>query len=154
METGVLKPNMMVTFAPTNVTSEVKSVEMHHEALPEALPGDNVGFNVKNLSVKDIKRGNVAGDMKNSPPCKTTNFTAQVSLFHVSEPHTAPVRVQGDKSGGTSTHRAHRSAGSALLAPSLLISRYFKPTAGPAETSLSLALMGQSRVRVHLLLSY
>ena len=52
VETGVLKPGMVVTFAPVNVTTEVKSVEMHHEALSEALPGDNVGLNVKNVSVK------------------------------------------------------------------------------------------------------
>jgi len=38
VETGVLKPGMVVTFAPVNVTTEVKSVEMHHEALPEAVP--------------------------------------------------------------------------------------------------------------------
>ncbi|EDL84460.1 rCG38992 [Rattus norvegicus] len=49
---------MVVTFAPVNVTTEVKSVEMHHEALSEALPGDNVGFNVKNVSVKDVRRDN------------------------------------------------------------------------------------------------
>lgn len=58
--------------------SQVKSVEMHHEALPEALPGDNVGFNVKNVSVKEIRRGNVAGDSKNDPPAGAENFTAQV----------------------------------------------------------------------------
>lgn len=78
VETGVLKPGMVVTFAPVNVTTEVKSVEMHHEALTEALPGDNVGFNVKNVSVKDIRRGNVAGDSKNDPPQEAANFTAQV----------------------------------------------------------------------------
>ena len=49
METGVLKPAIVVTFAPVNVTTEIKSVEMHHEALSEAFPGDNVGFNVKNV---------------------------------------------------------------------------------------------------------
>ena len=49
VETGVLKPGMVVPFAPVNVTTEVKSVEMHREALSEALPGDNVGFNVKNM---------------------------------------------------------------------------------------------------------
>ncbi|TKC45044.1 hypothetical protein EI555_003557, partial [Monodon monoceros] len=59
VETGILRPGMVVTFAPVNITTEVKSVEMHHEALSEALPGDNVGFNVKNVSVKDIRRGNV-----------------------------------------------------------------------------------------------
>lgn len=78
VETGVLKPGMVVTFAPVNVTTEVKSVEMHHEALNEALPGDNVGFNVKNVSVKDVRRGNVAGDTKNDPPQEAATFTAQV----------------------------------------------------------------------------
>ena len=68
VETGVLKPGTVVTFAPVNVATEVKSVEMHHEALREALPGDNVGFNVKNVSVKDVRRGNVAGDSENDPP--------------------------------------------------------------------------------------
>lgn len=79
VETGILKPGMVVTFAPVNVTTEVKSVEMHHEALSEALPGDNVGFNVKNVSVKDIRRGNVAGDSKSDPPQEAASFTAQVS---------------------------------------------------------------------------
>lgn len=82
VETGILKPGMVVTFAPVNVTTEVKSVEMHHEALTEALPGDNVGFNVKNVSVKDIRRGNVAGDSKNDPPQEAANFTAQVGFIH------------------------------------------------------------------------
>ncbi|MCF8881042.1 hypothetical protein L5876_14530, partial [Hyphobacterium sp. SN044] len=68
VETGIIKAGMIVTFAPVNLTTEVKSVEMHHQALEEAVPGDNVGFNVKNVSVKDIRRGNVAGDSKNDPP--------------------------------------------------------------------------------------
>jgi elongation factor 1-alpha len=82
VETGVLKPGMVVTFAPTGVTTEVKSVEMHHTALVEANPGDNVGFNVKNVSVKDIKRGNVAGDSKNDPPQETSDFVAQVIIIN------------------------------------------------------------------------
>ncbi|CAI8050045.1 Elongation factor 1-alpha [Geodia barretti] len=77
VETGILKPGMVVTFSPANISTEVKSVEMHHEALTEALPGDNVGFNVKNISVKDIKRGMVAGDTKNDPPKQANTFTAQ-----------------------------------------------------------------------------
>ncbi|CAM9665599.1 unnamed protein product, partial [Rangifer tarandus platyrhynchus] len=68
---------MVVTFAPVNVTTAVKSVEMHHEALSEALPGDNVGFNVKNVSVKDVRCGNVAGDSKNDPPMEAAGFTTQ-----------------------------------------------------------------------------
>merc|ERR1712176_357553 len=82
VETGIIKPGMVVTFAPSAVTWEVKSVEMHHEALPEALPGDNVGFNVKNVSVKDIRRGNVAGDSKNDPPKECSSFYAQVIILN------------------------------------------------------------------------
>ena len=79
VETGIIKPGMVVTFAPTQLSTEVKSVEMHHESMPEALPGDNVGFNVKNVSIKEIKRGNVAGDSKNDPPKGADTFYAQVS---------------------------------------------------------------------------
>ncbi|OTA08842.1 Translation elongation factor 1a [Trichoderma parareesei] len=82
IETGVLKPGMVVTFAPSNVTTEVKSVEMHHEQLAEGQPGDNVGFNVKNVSVKEIRRGNVAGDSKNDPPMGAASFTAQVIVMN------------------------------------------------------------------------
>jgi len=82
VETGILKPGMVVTFAPVGVTTEVKSVEMHHESMPEAVPGDNVGFNVKNVSVKDIRRGNVCGDSKNDPPKEAADFTAQVIVLN------------------------------------------------------------------------
>nr|AWS21303.1 elongation factor I alpha [Parasacculina yatsui] len=82
VETGKLKPGMVVNFAPSAVSSEVKSVEMHHESLPEAGPGDNVGFNVKNVSVKDLKRGYVASDTKNDPAKGVSNFTAQVIVLN------------------------------------------------------------------------
>jgi len=82
VETGIIKPGMVVTFAPSAVTTEVKSVEMHHESMSEALPGDNVGFNVKNVSVKDIRRGNVAGDSKNDPPKECSMFHAQVIILN------------------------------------------------------------------------
>ena len=54
VETGVIKAGMVVNFAPSNVTTEVKSVEMHHETLVEGLPGDNVGFNVKFVDTSNI----------------------------------------------------------------------------------------------------
>ena len=84
VETGIIKPAVLVTFAPVGLTTEVKSVEMHHESVAEATPGDNVGFNVKNVSVKDIKRGMVASDSKNDPAKGAANFVAQVSA-HVSK---------------------------------------------------------------------
>lgn len=83
VETGVLKPGMVVTFAPTNISTEVKSVEMHHTAIPVAQPGDNVGFNVKNVSVKELRRGHVAGDSKNDPPKETKAFVAQIIVLQV-----------------------------------------------------------------------
>ena len=82
VETGVLKPGMVVTFAPVSVTTKEKSVELHHEGLSEALPGDNVTFNVRNVSVKDVYHGNVAGDSKNDPPMEAVGFTAQVVILN------------------------------------------------------------------------
>merc|ERR1712038_1764656 len=55
---------------------------MHHETLAEGVPGDNVGFNVKNVSVKDIRRGNVASDSKNDPAKESKSFNAQVIVLN------------------------------------------------------------------------
>jgi elongation factor 1-alpha len=82
VETGILKPGAVVYFAPAGITTEVKSVEMHHEALPQALPGDNVGFNIKNVAVKDLRRGFVCGDAKVDPPFETESFDAQVIVLN------------------------------------------------------------------------
>ena len=82
VETGILKAGIVVVFAPKGCSAECKSVEMHHEAVSEAIPGNNVGFNVKGLSVKDIKRGFVAGDSKNDPPMDTENFVAHVIIMN------------------------------------------------------------------------
>jgi elongation factor 1-alpha len=82
VETGVLKPGMVLTFAPMNLTTECKSVEKHHTQMEEAVPGDNVGFNVKNLSVKELRRGYVASDSKNDPAKDTENFLAQVIVLN------------------------------------------------------------------------
>jgi elongation factor 1-alpha len=82
VETGIMKPGDIVNFAPANVTTEVKSIEMHHESLAEAVPGDNVGFNVKNISVKDIRRGNVCSNTKNDPAKEAEDFTAQVIVLN------------------------------------------------------------------------
>merc|ERR1711983_401829 len=101
VETGVIKAGMVVTFAPPNVTTEVKSVEMHHESLPEAVPGDNVGFNVKNVSVKDIKRGYVASDSKNKPASGVSDFTAQVIVLN------HPGQVSNGYSPVLDCHTAH-----------------------------------------------
>jgi elongation factor 1-alpha len=82
VETGVLTKGQSVTVAPVQVNTEVKSIEMHHTEMEKATPGDNIGFNVKGLSVKELKRGFVVGDAKNDPPFGCENFTAQVIIMN------------------------------------------------------------------------
>jgi len=82
VETGIIKPGILASFAPVGKKAEVKSVEMHHEILEQATPGDNVGFNVKGLSIKDINRGNVCSDAKNKPASKIIRFLAQVIVLN------------------------------------------------------------------------
>merc|ERR1711872_1090967 len=101
VETGVIKPGMVVTFAPVALSTEVKSVEMHHESLPEAVPGDNVGFNIKNVSVKDIKRGYVTSDSKSKPASGVQDFTAQVIVLN------HPGQVSNGYSPVLDCHTAH-----------------------------------------------
>ncbi len=81
VETGILKPNTTVIFEPSNVKGEVKSIEEHHESLPQAVPGDNVGFNVRGVAKNDIKRGDVAGPVDN-PPSVAKSFIAQVVVLN------------------------------------------------------------------------
>jgi len=101
VETGVLKPGMVVSFAPAMVATECKSVEMHHEQLAEAVPGDNVGFNVRNVSVKDIRRGNVASDSSNDPAKEAKEFVAQVIILN------HPGQISAGYSPVVDCHTAH-----------------------------------------------
>merc|ERR1712026_315725 len=101
VETGIIKAGMVVTFAPNQLTTEVKSVEMHHQQLAEGVPGDNVGFNIKNVSVKDIKRGYVASDSKNKPASGVSDFTAQVIVLN------HPGQVSNGYSPVLDCHTAH-----------------------------------------------
>jgi elongation factor 1-alpha len=108
VETGIIKAGMMIHFAPSNHQSECKTVEMHHEILPEAGPGDNIGFNVRNVSVKDIKRGFVASDANNNPAAQAEKITAQIIIMNhpnqisagyspVIDCHTAHIACRFDK---------------------------------------------------------
>ena len=108
VETGVMKPGEHILFAPTTITSEVRSIEMHHTSIPEAVPGDNIGFNVKNVSVKELKRGYVASDAQKDPASGAASFDAQVIVMNhpgkihvgytpVLDCHTAHVACRFDK---------------------------------------------------------
>lgn len=80
VETGVMKPGMKITFMPADKTGEVKSIEMHHEQLTQAVPGDNIGFNVRGVERKDLGRGDVAGPA-DKPPMVAIDFTGQVMVI-------------------------------------------------------------------------
>lgn len=108
VETGVMKVGDKVIVVPARegkgVTGEVKSIEMHHEPMEKAEPGDNIGFNIRGIGEKDIARGDVLGHIDN-PPTIATEFTAQMivlnhptvitagytPVFHI---HTAQVACQ------------------------------------------------------------
>ncbi len=81
VETGVLKVNDPIVIMPGNKKAEVKSIEMHHQQMQKAEPGDNIGFNIKGIEKKDIKRGDVVGPASN-PPTVAEEFTAQVVILH------------------------------------------------------------------------
>jgi elongation factor 1-alpha len=81
IETGVLKPDMKIKFMPANVIGEVKSVEMHHQMLPKAEPGDNVGANIRGIAKNDVRRGDVAGPADN-PPTVAKTFDAQIMVLN------------------------------------------------------------------------
>ncbi len=80
VETGTMKPGQKVTFMPSGATGEVRTIEMHHEQLPSAGPGDNVGFNVRGVGKKDVKRGDVLGPADN-PPTVAEEFIAQMVVL-------------------------------------------------------------------------
>jgi len=108
VETGVMKIGDKVMVVPgregKGIGGEVKTIEMHHEVVPEAVPGDNIGFNVRGIAKKDIARGDVLGHADNVPTV-ATEFTAQIVImqhpsvvtvgytpvFHI---HTAQVACQ------------------------------------------------------------
>jgi elongation factor 1-alpha len=108
VETGVMKVGDKVIVVPgregKGVTGECKTIEMHHEQMKQAEPGDNIGFNVRGIGKKDIARGDVLGHTDN-PPTVASEFTAQIivlnhptvvtvgytPVFHI---HTAQVACQ------------------------------------------------------------
>jgi len=82
VETGVLKSGDAVTFMPSGAKGEIKDIEVHHTKIPKAVPGDNIGFNVRGVSRDDVRRGDVCG-LATNPPSIVKEFTAQIIVvFH------------------------------------------------------------------------
>ena len=81
VETGVLRANEKVIVMPSGVTGEVKSIETHHTQMESAEAGDNIGFNLRGVDKKSIKRGDVIGPV-NNPPSVAKEFEAQIIVIH------------------------------------------------------------------------
>ncbi|MCQ6962113.1 translation elongation factor EF-1 subunit alpha [Methanolobus chelungpuianus] len=80
VETGVMKKGENVVFNPSGASGEVKSIEMHHEEVLQAVPGDNIGWNVRGVGKNDVRRGDVCGPTAN-PPSVADEFTAQIVVL-------------------------------------------------------------------------
>jgi len=80
VETGTMKKGDKVVFMPGGATGEVKSIEMHHEEIPQAAPGDNIGWNVRGIGKTDVRRGDVCGHVDN-PPKVADEFVGQIVVL-------------------------------------------------------------------------
>ncbi len=81
VETGTMKPNDKIIVMPSGAVGEIKSIETHHQQLESASAGDNIGFNLRGIEKKDIKRGDVMGT-PDAPPKVAKEFTAQIIIIH------------------------------------------------------------------------
>ena len=81
VETGVVRANDKVIVMPSGVTGEVKSIETHHTQMESAEAGDNIGFNLRGVDRKSIKRGDILGST-DKPPSVAKEFEAQIIVIH------------------------------------------------------------------------
>ena len=83
VETGVLKKGDKIIIMPTGFQGEIRSIEMHHEEIPQAIPGDNVGFSIRGIEMKDVGRGDCLGHPKDPPTVVNPNgsWTGQIIVI-------------------------------------------------------------------------
>ena len=81
VETGKMKAGDKIVIMPSGAPGEIKSIETHHTEMPSAEAGDNIGFNLRGVEKKDIKRGDVMGT-PDSPPKVANEFRAQIIIIH------------------------------------------------------------------------
>lgn len=81
VDSGILK-RMKVFFAPSEIYAEVRSIEYYYELVDHAIPGDNIGFSLRQTPLGNIHRGDVLGDPDHDPPRATESFVAQVLILN------------------------------------------------------------------------
>jgi len=82
VETGILKVGDVITFMPANVKGECKDIETHHTKIPQAVPGDNIGFNVRGIARTDVHRGDVAGHADRLPTVANEFIGRIIVVYH------------------------------------------------------------------------
>ncbi|CAF4189288.1 unnamed protein product [Rotaria magnacalcarata] len=101
VEAGVLRPNMVVKFAPSNITATVQAIEMYQTSIEKAVPGDNIGILVKEVGRKQLRRGLICSDAQNDPAQETASFIANVIVLH------HPIEITQDYTVALSCHTAN-----------------------------------------------
>jgi len=83
VETGILKKGDKILIMPTGFEGEIRSIEMHHEEIPQAIPGDNIGFSIRGITIEDASRGDCLGHPKDPPTVITPNgkWTGQIIVI-------------------------------------------------------------------------
>ncbi len=83
VETGVMKKGDKIIIMPTGFQGEIRSIEMHHEEIDQAIPGDNVGFSIRGINIEDAGRGDCLGHPDNPPTVITPagSWTGQIIVI-------------------------------------------------------------------------
>ena len=81
VETGTMKVADKIIIMPSGAVGEIKSIETHHTQMPTAEAGDNIGFNLRGIDKKDVKRGDVLGT-PDAPPQVAKEFLAHIIVIH------------------------------------------------------------------------
>lgn len=85
VETGIMKVGQKVIILPgrtgTGIPGEIKTIEAHHETLPDAPAGMNVGVNIRGIGKKDVARGDVICEASSPIPI-VEEFIAQIAVIN------------------------------------------------------------------------
>ncbi|MFX0028956.1 MAG: translation elongation factor EF-1 subunit alpha [Candidatus Hermodarchaeota archaeon] len=83
VETGIMKTGDKIVIMPTGFKGEIRSIEMHHEQIQQAEPGDNIGFSIRGLTKADASRGDCLGHVNNPPTVITPpgKWTGQIIVI-------------------------------------------------------------------------
>lgn len=135
VETGIMKKGDAVCFMPSGASGEVKSIEMHHEEIPQAVPGDNIGWSVRGIGKNDVRRGDVCGPTGDKAPSVADEFTGQIVVLQ----HPSAITV-----GYTPVFHSHTSQTACMF---MSIDKKLDPKTGqPSEENPAFIKAGDAAI--------